>query len=206
MKELLMGSAWIAWYPYLHEVQQRQLLEDMLVIDAASLMIDHSQPTLQFHVLDGACITHIVDPEKLKTVAYQYKTIETNWVLQRNQLIYWPRNRVGNFYGVSPIEQIKIDHVNLQFVSDMIYDKELIESCRNWITTLGLLMRLEQTMEDIRRMHPVVDYEIIWPKQKRNPNPKSVLKRRIPKNQSLSKLAVPTSFVIIVESMTFVIQ
>lgn len=92
----------------------RKLLEDMFVIDAASLYAHKTRggELLGLEQLDGATIKRVIDDygrtPKPPVVAFQqvlkgFPAINYD----SNQLIYLPRNpRVHKFYGYSPVEQI----------------------------------------------------------------------------------------------------
>jgi len=113
----------------------RPVLDDMLVIDAASIFIgrDKKGKVQELRWIEGASITCLVDEHGWRPAppnpAYQqlwqgYPRID----LTTDQLIYAPRNIVPRntqasyLYGMSPVEQIakeiKIGAARLQFIYD----------------------------------------------------------------------------------------
>lgn len=114
----------------------RPILEDMLVIDAASIFIGRQQGTgkvSELRWVEGASITRLIDANgwtpKPPNVAYQqlwegYPRVD----LTTDQLVYRPRNIVyrgtatSAIYGMSPVEQIvkeiEIGIQRLQYIYD----------------------------------------------------------------------------------------
>lgn len=114
----------------------RPILDDMLVIDAASVFIGREKKTakpIEYRWVEGASITRLVDEHgwtpKPPNPAYHqlwegYPRID----LTTDQLIYRPRNIVPRgtqssyLYGMSPTEQmaeeIQIGIARLQFIKD----------------------------------------------------------------------------------------
>lgn len=99
----------------------RLLMEDMLVIDAPSIvpvtdadgtLWKPSQKIYGMEVIDGATIARKIDANgrtpQPPNVAYQQIIKGIPAVdFQKNQLVYKPRNiRVNKFFGFSPVEQI----------------------------------------------------------------------------------------------------
>jgi HK97 family phage portal protein len=92
----------------------RDLLEDLLVIDAPALEIRHSRAgdIIGLDVVDGATIKLLVDDTGRRprppAPAYQQVIHGRPWkLLTGDELIYWPRNpRPHKAYGFSPVEQI----------------------------------------------------------------------------------------------------
>ena len=92
----------------------RSLLEDLLVIDAATLYPQRTKggEIARLVVVDGATIKRVIDPMGLTpeppAVAYQ-QVIKGVLAkdLTRDDLIYMPRNvRPHKIYGYSPVEQV----------------------------------------------------------------------------------------------------
>lgn len=92
----------------------RSLLEDLLVIDAASLYPQRTKggDIFRLAVIDGATIKRVIDPmgftPQPPEIAYQQiikGVIAKN--LTRRELVYMPRNvRPHKIYGFSPVEQV----------------------------------------------------------------------------------------------------
>lgn len=125
----------------------RQLLEDILVIDAPSIWVDASDAdNTNFRIIDGATIKVIVDedgrPPPPPSPAYQQiiKGLPA-WNYTTSDLIYMPRNpRPGRLYGFPPVQQI-ITTVNialrrqssqLQYFTDGNIPDALISTPENW--------------------------------------------------------------------------
>ena len=92
----------------------RELLEDLLVIDAPTLELRHNRAgeIIGLDVVDGATIKLLVDETgrrpKPPAPAYEQVIHGRPWkLLSSDQLLYWPRNpRPHKAYGFSPVEQI----------------------------------------------------------------------------------------------------
>ena len=92
----------------------RDLLEDLLVIDAPALEVRHSRggDIIGLDVVDGATIKLLVDDTGRRprppAPAYEQVIHGRPWkLLTGDELIYWPRNpRPHKAYGFSPVEQI----------------------------------------------------------------------------------------------------
>jgi hypothetical protein len=98
----------------------RMLLEDMLVVDAASIYV---RPTLGgnvfgFYAIDGTTIKVVIDelgftPQPPLPAYQQYLKGLPAFDLTTKELVYRPRNvRTGTIWGFSPVEQV-ITTVNL---------------------------------------------------------------------------------------------
>lgn len=92
----------------------RKILEDMLVIDAASVLVrrDKADNVLALDVIDGATIKPLIDPQGRRPV-YPDPSFQQNikgmpaMDITTRDLVYRPRNpRTKSFYGYSPVEQI----------------------------------------------------------------------------------------------------
>lgn len=91
----------------------RQLLEDLLVIDAPTVFVNETERNnTRFEVMDGATIKRLLDIRGRTPMppdpAYQQiiKGLPA-WDYTAEELIYYPRNpRPGYVYGCSPVQQI----------------------------------------------------------------------------------------------------
>lgn len=95
------------------ETWLRMLMEDMLVIDAATVYPWRSKggDIIALIPTDGATIKPVVDPMGLRpqegTAYQQIIKGQVYSELTKNQLLYKPRNaRTNRLYGFSPVEQI----------------------------------------------------------------------------------------------------
>lgn len=95
---------------------QRELIDQVLVIDASSIYLNKETPGSTFlEILDGATIKRVIDmngrtPLPNEGPAYQQiiKGLPA-WDYTTEELIYSPRNpRVHKLYGCSPVQQIYI--------------------------------------------------------------------------------------------------
>ena len=94
-----------------HDWEQwsRMLLEDMLVIDAATLYVRRTNggAPVEVEVFDGSTINVVID-ERGKPIGYQQiiKGVPGETFVA-TELVYRPRNvRPGKLYGFSPVEQL----------------------------------------------------------------------------------------------------
>jgi hypothetical protein len=125
----------------------RQIVEDILVIDAPTVWIDRDDPqNTKFKIIDGATIKRVIDSEGRTppppSPAYQQiiKGMPA-WNYTSDDLIYMPRNpRPGRVYGMSPVQQIVIT-VNiclrrqasqLQYFTDGNIPDALISTPEDW--------------------------------------------------------------------------
>lgn len=100
------GSDWTVWL--------RSLLEDMLVIDAASLFRRRTRGGKLFALeqIDGATVKRVIDdwgrtPEPPAPAYQQILKAFPALNYTTSDLLYMPRNvRVHKFYGYSPVEQV----------------------------------------------------------------------------------------------------
>ena len=91
----------------------RMLLEDMFVIDAATIYVDKIGKNVQaLELIDGATIKRVIDargrtPKAPETAYQQILKGVTAGNYTRDELMYEPRNiRTNKMYGYSPVEQV----------------------------------------------------------------------------------------------------
>lgn len=125
----------------------RQLVEDILVIDAPTIWVDRDDPlNTQFKIIDGATIKIVIDEDGRTppppSPAYQQiiKGMPA-WNYTADDLIYMPRNpRPGRIYGMSPVQQIIItvniclrrQAAQLQYFTDGNIPDALIATPEDW--------------------------------------------------------------------------
>ena len=86
----------------------RMLLEEMLVIDAATVYVarDNAGTPISLEAWDGATINVVID-KRGRPVGYQQILHGVPGdTFDASELVYWPRNvRTHKVYGFSPVEQ-----------------------------------------------------------------------------------------------------